>query len=63
MKVFINVCYHSLVVGRNAIVIGEDCPKDVRGRNGEECFVYDVCVSLDSLEQNEAHLDQVWRRI
>jgi hypothetical protein len=58
-KVFINVCYHSLVIGRNAIVIGEECPKEVLGKNGEECFVYDVCVSLDSLEQDEAHLDQV----
>ena len=56
---FINLCYHSLIVGKNTIVIGEDCPKDVIGKNGEYCFVYDVCVSLDSLEQNEVHLDQV----
>jgi hypothetical protein len=58
-KVFINVCYHSLIVGKNTIVIGEDCPKDVVGKSGEYCFVYDVCVSLDSLEQDEVHLDQV----
>lgn len=56
---FINLCYHGLIAGKNTIVIGEDCPKDVIGKNGEYCSVYDVCVSLDSLEQNEVHLDQV----
>jgi hypothetical protein len=48
-----------LIVGKNSIVIGEDCPKEIVGKSGEYCFVYDVCVSLDSLEQDQAHLDQV----
>lgn len=58
-KVFINICYHTLILAKNTILIGEDCPKEVVGKNGESCSVYDVCVSLDTLEQDDTHLEQV----
>lgn len=55
-KVFINICYHSLITTKNIILIGENCPRNILGKGGESCFVYDVCVSLESLEQEDDEL-------
>ena len=52
-KVFINICYHSLVSSKHFILIGENCPRNILGKGGENCYVYDVCMSIESLEEEE----------